>query len=66
MHGYAISAFGEMGEPVVPELTKATNHKNQPYTRKCDYCASAVSADLSQVNRSDLYLHCYAVDSREL
>ena len=28
MHGYAISAFGEMGEPVVPELTKATNHKH--------------------------------------
>ena len=28
MHGYAISAFGEMGEPVVPELIKATNHKN--------------------------------------
>ena len=28
MYGYAISAFGEMGELVVPELIKATNHKN--------------------------------------
>ena len=28
MHGYAMTAFMEMGEPVVPELTKATNHKN--------------------------------------
>ena len=29
MHGYAIAAFGEMGEPVVPELIKATNHKDR-------------------------------------
>ena len=28
MHGYAIAAFGEMGEPVLPELIKATNHKD--------------------------------------
>ena len=28
MHGYAISAFDEMGEPVMPELIKATNHKS--------------------------------------
>ena len=28
MHGYAMTAFMEMGKPVVPELTKATNHKD--------------------------------------
>ena len=28
MHRYAITAFMEMGEPVVQELTKATNHKD--------------------------------------
>ena len=29
MHRYAMTAFMEMGEPVVPELTKATNHKDR-------------------------------------
>ena len=28
MHGYAMTAFMEMGEPVVPELAKARNHKD--------------------------------------
>lgn len=29
MHGYTMTAFMEMGEPVVPELTKARNHKDR-------------------------------------